>query len=723
MNSLPALFSRAAVLLVAATTFQITLAAKAAETFRYSLAKQQEYGLKRGFQLLLEDSAPQIPRKTDSLRLILAVADGKTWRFPTFQLQWQWEHAYQVKAIIGPQRARLWVDGQLIQESVGAFAPSDQLPEVRSGLDSRKMDGWAEYLVRQTALRISTDRNQIREFAFTPAEERPLPVFAFEPQTPVKAPLKLVQGETITIEATFQLEHAILIDRPNAFGPLVDRFGQSKYANWPDKVRSEDDLNRAAQDEVRRQAAYGIPANFDQYGGSKNVGWRETPTGFFRTTQRNGFWWLITPDGNPCFYLGLDSVVGTFEKTQVTGREQFFEGLPAKTGAFAPAWGGDGKAFGFTSANLIRKHGANWEGETWKNAESRLRTWGFSGLGKWSGINTPGNGPIQMPSQPVIRRTGVPTLGRMPDIFDPTVRATFRTVLERAITPHLNNPFIIGWSVGNEHEEVVLRSDMAGILKRESSIPAKRALVAFGIQNIYGGDAAKMAAAWKIEAGTNARAALENATMATVPASDIETLRRHFADEYYGFIYRTVKAIDPNHLYCAFWIIPGWWEDEIDWHLGAKHADVVGFDYYKAQFGDERTLRLLREAGKPAICGEFSFPSWYGGRRGAGSFEYEVVTPDDASSGARYASWVEAAARNPYMVGMHYFQYRDQPITGRGISESLGLTQDEHFAFGLIDITDRPKWDMIDAMRRANLGAASLRQRAAQETAKTATKN
>jgi hypothetical protein len=36
----------------------------------------------------------------------------------------------------------------------------------------------------------------------------------------------------------------------------------------------------------------------------------------------------------------------------------------------------------------------------------------------------------------------------------------------------------------------------------------------------------------------------------------------------------------------------------------------------------------------------------------------------------------------------------------------------EHFAFGLITETDRPKWDMVRRMREVNLQAARLRMRA-----------
>jgi hypothetical protein len=36
------------------------------------------------------------------------------------------------------------------------------------------------------------------------------------------------------------------------------------------------------------------------------------------------------------------------------------------------------------------------------------------------------------------------------------------------------------------------------------------------------------------------------------PEEDVEALRRYYADRYYAFIYRTIKELDPNHLYLGF---------------------------------------------------------------------------------------------------------------------------------------------------------------------------
>jgi hypothetical protein len=228
------------------------------------------------------------------------------------------------------------------------------------------------------------------------------------------------------------------------------------------------------------------------------------------------------------------------------------------------------------------------------------------------------------------------------------------------------------------------------------------------IETTYGGDTARAAAAWKVEEAT--REGLYEADP-EAPAEDIEALRRFYQDRYYAFIYQTVKDIDPNHLYLGNWIVPNWWESEEDWRIIARHCDVIGFDRYAPEYENELVTRLAAESDKPILCGEFSFPAWYGGLRGFG--RYRTYAEDDGHAGELYDAWARAAAADPYCVGLLWFHYRDQPLTGRGPGRGEMPYYGEHFAFGLITETDRPKWELVRRMREVNLEAARLRMRAA----------
>ena len=57
----------------------------------------------------------------------------------------------------------------------------------------------------------------------------------------------------------------------------------------------------------------------------------------------------------------------------------------------------------------------------------------------------------------------------------------------------------------------------------------------------------------------------------------------------------------------------------------------------------------------------------------------------------KYKSYVLGALRNPYIVGTHWFQYKDQATTGRG--------DGENYQIGFVDICDTPYPEIIQASR------------------------
>jgi len=308
---------------------------------------------------------------------------------------------------------------------------------------------------------------------------------------------------------------------------------------------------------------------------------------------------------------------------------------------------------------------------------------------------------------PVLNRAGVPTVVTQghPDVFDPAVVAQLSARLARQIGSDVNNPYIVGWSIGNEYDEIITPDETKAMLALGATIPAKRALVDQAITGLYGEDLSAMAASWKITAATAADA---YAAKPAPPAQDIEALRQFFARNYYQTLYQTMKSIDPNHLYFGFWIVPGWWINFHDWEMMAANCDVIGFDYYVPKFLGSDVDALIRAANKPVMIGEYSFPSAYQGLRGFGSFQ-SVSTSSDSESGDRYAQWLEDTSAYPYCVGVSWFEYRDEPISGRGATSGSNagpkLVYGEDYAFGLVDVADRPKYELVEKVSAANLAA------------------
>jgi uncharacterized protein (TIGR03437 family) len=698
---------------MAHTAFALTAAllfpiAALATDCRFTLADQSNYAAKTGFYMDLENSPTgssafcQLP----TMIVAVGVADGAQWQFIVAHPAWTLDHDYTAKAVIAPAYFELYLDGQLLGRIASGFAG---LPN--QDLLANSVPSWAagagNYLLTQSSLDADSSGGAAVSETFTTVA-RPLPLMLLAPgSTSRNVPFQYAAGESLTVTAMFRLT-AISAD-PQAYAPYVDTYGQSLYSSFPGKIQTDSDLQSAAAEEQTKLAGWGVPNGYDAWGGVLNAGWQDSATGFFHVVQHHSVWWLISPAGNPCFYIGLDTgPLTTGNNTPATGREWEFAAMPPNTAPYNSAWGyGDWGNTGIASVsfdtwNMIRKYGGDaWQTAAANLAVQRMKAWGFSGFGKWS--SDAGNLPIL----PVLEGYNVPLLTRRPDIFDPNVQALFQASLQQQMQARVNDPLILGWSYGNEYDEIVTPDEVSSILGMGSTVPAKRALVDEALSAIYGNNVAAMAAAWGV---TAASAADLYSALPAPPATDIETLRQYFADRYYGFLYQTVKSIDPNHLFFGFWIVPGWWVNAADWQLMAAHVDVIGYDRYSPVFEDSLLQSLAKTTAKPIFLGEFSFPPNYSLLRG-----YEVYplvsASDDADAGAQYQTNLEAAARNPWCVGVAWFEYRDEPVSGRGFlgETDLDLVEGEDYAFGMVDVADRPKYDLVEQVRTTNLAMAQRR--------------
>jgi hypothetical protein len=268
----------------------------------------------------------------------------------------------------------------------------------------------------------------------------------------------------------------------------------------------------------------------------------------------------------------------------------------------------------------------------------------------------------------------------------------------------INDPRILGWSYTNEYEGIVSADEVAGILVMGSSVPAKRALLDYAVGQLYGGNLSGLTAKWGVSAASmDALYALA----LTAPPDDQERMRQYYENEFHKFVYGAFKQVDPNHLYFGFWIVPGWWVNSSDWTIAAANCDVLGYDRYAFDLLTPDLTALLNAIDKPTLIGEFSFPPTYDLVRGFGV--YGVYARDDASAGDAYAKWLNDAAGERTTTGVMWFQYRDEPYSGRGPGSGAAPVYGEHYAFGVTDVTDRPKYDLVTRMRNAN-GQAGRRR-------------
>lgn len=507
-------------------------------------------------------------------------------------------------------------------------------------------------------------------------------------------------------------EHTLVLEKITLFGeagtagvplPFINRFGQYLHADWPGKLRKEEELQERRKREERAWAKSPEVRDRDRFGG-----WTRGPqleaTGWFRTEKVDGKWWLVTPGGRLFFSVGMDCV-GTWEQTFVEKREPWFEWLPAPDdpvfGGFfghvkgvhsmAEPIGGEGRTFSFYRANLRRKHGEPWP-ERWRDsAYARLRHWGFNTLGNWSQGDVLEHSPL-----PYVVSTGlwgVPKIeaargywAKMMDVFTPEFEAAVDKAVAGLAAAHAENPLCIGYFVDNE---LAWEGVADGCLKSPPTQPARGALVAFLMERHGSLDA--LNTAWKTAFPDWGRLDAP-AERGGVFLADMSAFLHRFARRYFETVQAAVRRHAPHQLYlgCRFSGAP----DPVVRAAG-ETSDVVSFNLYQRQIPQGKWTDLI---DRPALIGEFHF-----GALDRGMFHTGLVrTKNQKERAAAYARYVESVATHPLFVGCHWFQYVDEPVTGR--------THDgENYNIGFVDVTDTPYPELSAGARRANANLYSLR--------------
>jgi hypothetical protein len=500
---------------------------------------------------------------------------------------------------------------------------------------------------------------------------------------------------------------------------IVDAFGQFSRADWPGKVESESDLLHRHELEAADLKAHPAPADRDRFGG-----WRDGPkqeaTGFFRTVQQDGKWWLVDPDGALFISLGVD-VVTPHESTVLTGRESMFNGLPGPGDPLARFYGTvrgihsgpvkEGKTFNFYEANLERTYGPNFLDRWRDTALTRLLSWGFNTVGNWSDHRLYRNGRAPYVATASVFgnharvSSGSDYWSKMHDPFDPRFAQSVRNGLRGVVLLVKGDPWCVGYFVDNElswggfgDEGGRYGLGLGALNSTADSSPAKRAFLD-RLKKKYG-EVERLNAAWKTNLSdwqtleASWKPASPRAEWSDEFKADLTGFVKELARTYFKTIRDQLKAADPDHLYlgCRF----AWRTDEAV-AASAEFCDVVSFNIYDRRV-DPAKWGFLTRLGRPAIIGEFHV-----GALDRGMFHPGLVSARDQNERAAiFTDYVTSVLDNPALVGCHWFQYVDEPLTGRSFDG-------ENYNIGFLTVTDTPYPEMVAAARAINRQAYARR--------------
>lgn len=521
----------------------------------------------------------------------------------------------------------------------------------------------------------------------------------------------LFRGDGAVVDATDS--HRLAAVRARRFVDTSALIGREySYAVRAFSFRSGVGPLSAAATHTQSNAKRTALPDRDAYGGMVGADWEAT--GWFRVEKRDGRWWMVDPEGHPWFGVGV-CVVGVGDTyTRVTGREERFSRWmptredPAYGDAWTPPYGygpygldGDGAVLSPYVHGMVERYGAGWREQFGRLAAERLGEWGLNHYAAWGATDALAAGTLPYVSffGPEGRTIG----GRnTPDPFDPRFEASLREAPEKLAWAR-DDKRLIGMFSANEidwYGDWQKGLDLVDLVQAApDDQPARAAWLAF-LRARYA-DVGALNAEW----GTAFAdwAALE-ASREDLPGSDgctrdKDAFFRELVDRYFRLTTEWTKRALPNHLTLGV-RVAGSGPGVID-EIAAKYCDVLSYNVYPPADAPTPLPTRYRSWGefpdKPLLIGEFcarASDSGLPNRKAAGPV---LATQEDR--GWYYQRYVSAALASPNVVGVGWFQYIDEPATGRF---GDGVDGGEDSNMGWLDVDDKPYEGFIRFARMLN---------------------
>lgn len=483
-----------------------------------------------------------------------------------------------------------------------------------------------------------------------------------------------------------------------ALMPMIDEFGQYIHKEWPGKIKNKEDLLAADSREVADLKANPGYKEMSKFGGWKN-GPKLKATGHFRVEKYNGIWAIIDPEGYLFWSHGIDCVRPNSD-TPVEGREQFYKFLPADApevkdfiypGRVSSAYTPDStgkininsvKFVNFYGMNLERKWGKDYLSGFNKRTIKRLKSWEMNTIANWSDrkVYEQREIPYTINANTARNRT-------LPDPFDPKFQASIENQLTINNSASLNDPWCLGIFIDNEIHWGNASFPGTVVLTTDGYLFAKK-IMTDTLKKKYGTISA-LNKKWGSEfiSWDNI---MTNKTNFPGASDDIKIMSGLFADEYFFSCKSAIKKVAPNKLYMGsrfdFHFYP---EDDLNgrnWVIphGAGYADIVSFNRYNYSCN---TMKPTENMDFPIILGEFHVGALDRGLPHSGLRN----STDQKERAFVYENFMMQAVSNPYIVGVGWFQYLDQPYTGRN--------DGENYQIGFITVGDYPNQEIVESAR------------------------
>lgn len=392
--------------------------------------------------------------------------------------------------------------------------------------------------------------------------------------------------------------------------------------------------------------------------------------GFWRVAQTSdGVWWFLTPQNQLQFMNGVTTV-----QPYQLARD------PTGPSFVSRDWHPDAQGKG----DLVA-----WGQATW----ARIRVIGFKGLGGWCN-------PVfhEIRGVPISRDLNIWSWMSPKDrlFYSPGWAKTAEHAVQVQVTPLKDNHDLIGYYTDNELDWDDSGSGPAIYFNHLAPNDPNRLQVISVIKSVWP-SISQFNADW----GTHFKqwSDLDHwPTLVDNTAEDQQAYGRlftawlsHLARDYFKLTTALIHKYDPNHLV-----------------LGVRYRGYAPLEVVRASRGytDAQSINLYVGDGlldqdmftmiygqsrQPVIVTEYSFHALDGRSGDRDTVGFAAQVPDQRARADGYRLMTSRMARVPYIIGGDWFQWMDEPPSGRS-------SDGEDVNFGIVDVDDRPYKMLSDAV-------------------------
>ncbi len=428
--------------------------------------------------------------------------------------------------------------------------------------------------------------------------------------------------------------------------PVVDEFGQWNLGDYEGKIKSPEQLRKewdAEDTEIVSTKEY----NYSKFGGYLHA--KVKSTGFFRTEKIGGQWWFVDPEGYLFLSVGVDCVSpgGGGNAINIDKRRNLYKELPP-SGIGSNSARPNSVSFGIW--NLYRRYGEEYPVKSKNLIVKRMDKWGLNTIANWSSPEVTALNKKAFMMQ--LRGIGIEDgIMGLPDVYAPGFTTNIDAACKSFVVPYKNNPWLIGYFVGNEPSWLEQEERLCGLILDGADKPIKSELKKY------------------------------------LAKGDTPERRKQFIYNtfrtFLKSVNHSVKRYDPHHLNLGmrFGHVPA---REVQ-NICKNIFDVFSFNCYDLFPPKEFMDQILAGTGLPMIIGEYHFGTV---DRGMAQSLWQVNSQQER--GVAYRYYTERAYSHPGLIGTAWFQWSDQDLTGRHDGENYNC--------GLVDVTDRPYQHQVEAM-------------------------